>query len=93
MSKSLFEHTAVSWDAILNNDKNGTGTYSRSWHVHILWKRYERWSSYISHGYSKTSNRYLKSYDPKQESKQIIYLDTNNLHGYAMSKLQVDSNG
>ena len=42
--------------------------------------------SYISNTYSKTINKYLKSYDPKQESKLIIYLDTNNLCGYAMSK-------
>ena len=28
----------------------------------------------------------MKSYDPKQESKHIIYLDPNNLHGCAMSK-------
>ena len=28
----------------------------------------------------------MKSYDPKQESKHIIYLDANNLYGYAMSK-------
>ena len=34
-----------------------------------------------------TNNKYLKSYDPKQESKHIIYLDTNSLHGYAMSKI------
>ena len=42
--------------------------------------------SYISNRYSKANNKYLKSYDPKQESKHIIYLDANNLHGYAMSK-------
>ena len=28
----------------------------------------------------------LKSYDPKQESKHVIYLDPNNLYGYAMFK-------
>ena len=28
----------------------------------------------------------MKSYDPKKESKHIIYLDENNLYGYAMSK-------
>ena len=28
----------------------------------------------------------MKSYDPKQESKHIIYLDANNVYGYAMSK-------
>ena len=28
----------------------------------------------------------MKPYDPKQESKHIIYLDANNLYGYAMPK-------
>ena len=36
--------------------------------------------------YSKTNNKYLKSYDSKQISKHIIYLDANNLYGYAISK-------
>ena len=40
----------------------------------------------ISNRYSKANNKYLKSYDQKQESKQIIYLDVNNLYDYAMSK-------
>ena len=40
--------------------------------------------SYISSRYSKNNNTYLKSYDPKQESKHTIYFDTNNLDGYAM---------
>ena len=35
--------------------------------------------SYISNRYSKANNKCLKSYDPKQESKQITYLDANNL--------------
>ena len=34
--------------------------------------------SYISKKYSKANNKYLKSYDPKQKSKHIIYLDANN---------------
>ena len=28
----------------------------------------------------------MKSYDPKQESKRLIYLDTNNLYSDAISK-------
>ena len=40
---------------------------------------------YISNRYNKVNNKYLKSYDRKQESKHI-YLDTNNLYGYATSK-------
>ena len=43
--------------------------------------------SYISNRYSKANNEYLKSYDPKQESKHITYLDANNLYGYVMPKL------
>ena len=35
--------------------------------------------SYISNRYSKTNNKNLKSYDLKQESKHITYLDANNL--------------
>ena len=42
--------------------------------------------SYISNRYSKAKNKYLTFYDPKQESKHIIYLDGNNLYGYAISK-------
>ena len=41
--------------------------------------------SYISNRYSKRNNKYLKSYEPKQESKNI-YLDANNLYGCTMSK-------
>ena len=41
--------------------------------------------SFISNR-SKANNKYLKSYDPKQESKHIIYLDVNNVYCYAMSK-------
>ena len=40
---------------------------------------------YISDRYSKANNKCLKSYDPEQELKHI-YLDANNLYGYAMSK-------
>ena len=46
-----------------------------------------QWSIWvISKRYIKANSKYLKSYDPKQESKHIIYLGTNNLYGYAMCK-------
>ena len=43
--------------------------------------------SYISNRYSKSKNKYLKSYDLKEELKHIIYSDVNNLYGYAICKL------
>ena len=42
--------------------------------------------SYISNRYSKTNNKYLKRYDPKQESKHIVYFHGNNSYCYAISK-------
>ena len=43
---------------------------------------FERWSFFYFYMiYSKPNNKYLKSYDPKQKSKHIIHLDTNNLYG------------
>ena len=40
--------------------------------------------SYISNRYSIANNKYLKSYDQKQESKHVIYLGRNNSCEYAM---------
>ena len=66
---------------------------------HILYEKGMRGIiSHISNRHNKANNKYLKSFDPKEESKHI-YLVTNNLLSYAMSKflnldvLQVDSNG
>ena len=41
---------------------------------------------YVSNRYSKTNNKYINFYDPKQKSKNIKYLDPNYLHGYTMYK-------
>ena len=42
--------------------------------------------SYMSTRYNKSKCSYLKSYDTKQESKHLIYLDANSLYGNAISK-------
>ena len=42
--------------------------------------------SQISNRYSKTNKKYLKSYEPKQESQHIINFNANNLYVYAVSK-------
>ena len=42
--------------------------------------------SYISKRYSKANNKYMKCYDSSKESKSIMYLDANNLYGWAMSQ-------
>ena len=34
--------------------------------------------------YAKANNKYLKSYNPGKKSRYILYLDANNLYGWAM---------
>ena len=42
--------------------------------------------SYIAKRFDKTNNTYMKSYNDKKPSKYIMYLDANNLYGWAMSQ-------
>ena len=42
--------------------------------------------SYIAKRHSKTNNKYMESYDSTEESKFSMYLDANNLYGWAMSQ-------
>ncbi len=44
--------------------------------------------SSIMKRYSKANHKYLDDYDPKKPSQHILYLDANNLYGWAMSKPQ-----
>ena len=77
---------ALNWNVRLNVKEVGLEVIPDP-DLYILFKdRMRRAVSYIYNRYSKASNKYLKSYDQKQESKCITYLDASNVCGYAMSK-------
>ena len=81
-----FSAPALTWDAMLNMKKVELELISDS-HMYIFFEKGTRGGvSYITNRYSKAKNKYLNSYDPKQESKHIIYLEANNSYGYVMSK-------
>ena len=42
--------------------------------------------SYIANRYGNANNKYMKEYDEKAPSKYIMYLDANNLYGWALSQ-------
>ena len=76
----------LSWNAMLKMTKIEL-EFIPDLHMYMFFEKGTRGGiSYISNRYSKPNNKYLKSYDPKEEAKHIIYLDANNLHGYVMSK-------
>ena len=42
--------------------------------------------SYIAHRHAEANNQYMKNYDPLKVLSYIMYLDANNLYGWAMSQ-------
>ena len=73
-----FSTPALRWNAMLNMTKIKLVLISDPKMYIFFEKGMRSGVSYISNGYSKASKKYLECYDPKQESKHIIYLDANN---------------
>ena len=42
--------------------------------------------SYIANRYSKPNNKYLSDYDKDKDNSYIMYLDANNLYGWAIGQ-------
>ena len=67
---------SLSWDAMLKMTKIKLELITDLGMRMFFGKGTRGGISYISNRYNKANHKYLKSYDPKQESKHIINLDT-----------------
>ena len=73
-----FSALALNWDAILNMTKDELELIPDPEMLLLFEKGMRGRVSHISNRFSKVNNKYFKSYDLKQESKYIIYLDASN---------------
>ena len=81
-----FSRPGLSWDAMLKMTGIELGLISDS-DMHLFIEIAMRGGiSYIAKRFSKANNKYMKFYDEYTESKFIMYLDANNLYGWAMSQ-------
>ena len=81
-----FTSPGLSWDAMLKmtDIKLELMTYVDMFQ--FIEKGLRGGISYIANRYGKANNKYMKEYDEKAPSKYIMYLDANNLYGWAMSQ-------
>ncbi|KAL9951857.1 hypothetical protein ACROYT_G044596 [Oculina patagonica] len=83
---NYFTSPGLSWDALLK--KTGVELeLLTEVDMHLFIERGLRGGiSMVSKRYAKANNPYVEGFDPSKPKKYIMYLDANNLYGWAMSK-------
>ena len=81
-----FTSPGLSWDAMLKKTKTKLELISDVDMFLFIEKGMRGGISYIANRYGKANNKYMENYNPEEASKYIMYLDANNLYGWAMSQ-------
>ena len=81
-----FSTPGLSWDAMLKRTKTELELISDVDMFQFIEKGMRGGISYIANRYGKANNKYMTHHNPKDATKYIVYLDANNLYGWAMSQ-------
>ncbi|GFX39805.1 uncharacterized protein TNCV_2645681 [Trichonephila clavipes] len=81
-----FTTPALSWDAMLLHTKVAIELFTDYDMLLFIKKGVRGGISQCCNRYAIANNRYMSNFNPDDEIKYLMYLDANNLYGYAMSK-------
>ena len=83
---NYFTSPGLSWDAMLKMTDIKLELMTDIDMFQFIEKGMRGGISYIANRHGEANNKYMKEYDEKKSSKYIMYLDANNLYGWAMSQ-------
>ncbi|GFY47158.1 uncharacterized protein TNIN_7671 [Trichonephila inaurata madagascariensis] len=81
-----FTTPALSWDAMLLHTKVAIELFTDYDMLLFIEKSVRGGISQCCNRYAIANNKYMSNFNPDDEIKYLMYLDINNLYGYAMSK-------
>ena len=81
-----FTSPGLSWDAMLKMTGIELELMTDIDMFQFIEKGLRGGISYIANRHGQANNKYMSTYNPDEPNKYIMYLDANNLYGWAMSQ-------